>query len=120
MNEKEIKDDLDKITKLLSERQGIRIFNSEEVETLIDFIKHKNSYMELIEIHNRNPKALEAWVWLYDMYDTAIRFRSVGNFFIGTIKYIVLLGASAMLLVDKPVLALKNFISNISSIFGGP
>ena len=117
MDEKELKDDLDKITKLLSERQGIRIFNTEEVETLIDFIKHKNSYMELIEIHKKNPKALGAWVWIYD---TAVRFSSVGNFFIGTMKYIVLLGASAMLFVDKPALMIKNLITNISNIFGGP
>lgn len=46
--------------------------------------KQLEAVIAIVEAHEKNPKAIEAWVWLYD---TAERFKSVGVFLTGFLKW---------------------------------
>ena len=104
--DKDTESKIDKLTRIILDgRDDIHVFSKKHVESLL----------AIVEVYDKNPKAIEAWVWLYD---TAFRFKSVGNFFIGVVKWLLLLGGSFLLFKENGIIVAKTLFTNIYKLFG--
>lgn len=53
--------------------------------------EHSSALEELAKLYSENPKAIEAWVWIYDTYG---RLRFLGLSLSGTLKWFLVMVAT--------------------------